>query len=186
MTVAVARGQAFTFEYAEQAEVLSAAGATVVGFDPLTDPALPEGTDLLLIGGGFPEEHVPALADNRRLLDAVRDFGGVVYAECAGLLYLARTLDGVPMAGRLPTDAAMTPRLSLGYRDAVGSGGPLAGGTSVTVIGTNFTGATAVKFGASNATGVTVNSATSITATSPAGLKEALAAFWFKVTHMLH
>jgi cobyrinic acid a,c-diamide synthase len=127
LTVAVARGQAFTFEYAEQAEILDAAGATVVGFDPLNDPALPDGTDLLLIGGGFPEEHVPALADNRPLLDAVRDFPGVVYAECAGLLYLARTLDGVPMAGRLPTDAAMTPRLSLGYRDAVGADGPLAG-----------------------------------------------------------
>jgi hypothetical protein len=46
--------------------------------------------------------------------------------------------------------------------------GPLAGGTSVTVTGTNFTGATAVKFGATSATGFKVNSATSITATSPA------------------
>ena len=44
-----------------------------------------------------------------------------------------------------------------------------AGGASVTIAGTNFTGATAVKFGATNATGFTVNSATSITATSPAG-----------------
>ena len=47
--------------------------------------------------------------------------------------------------------------------------GPAAGGTSVTITGTNFTGATAVKFGATAATTFTVNSATSITATSPAG-----------------
>lgn len=122
ITVAVARGEAFSFEYAEHEELLVAAGATVVAFDPRADPALPEDTDVLVIGGGFPEEHVPALAGNTAMLQAVRDFRGVVYAECAGLLYLARTLDGVPMSGRLPTDAAMTPRLTLGYREAVGRG----------------------------------------------------------------
>jgi len=47
--------------------------------------------------------------------------------------------------------------------------GGTAGGTSVTITGTNFTGATAVKFGSVTASGITVNSATSITATSPAG-----------------
>jgi hypothetical protein len=47
--------------------------------------------------------------------------------------------------------------------------GPTAGGTAVTISGTNFTGATSVKFGATNATSFTVNSATSITATAPAG-----------------
>ena len=127
LTVAVARGAAFSFEYAEHAELLEAAGASVVGFDPLADRALPTGASVLLIGGGFPEEHVPALADNQAMLDAVRDFPGVIYAECAGLLYLARTLDGVPMSGRLPTDGAMTPRLSLGYREAVGAEGLLPG-----------------------------------------------------------
>ena len=49
------------------------------------------------------------------------------------------------------------------------SAGPTAGGTSVTITGTNFTGATVVKFGATNATAFTVNSATSITAAAPAG-----------------
>jgi len=47
--------------------------------------------------------------------------------------------------------------------------GPTAGGTSVAITGTGFTGATAVKFGTTSATGFTVNSATSITATAPAG-----------------
>ncbi len=47
--------------------------------------------------------------------------------------------------------------------------GPAAGGTTVTIAGTAFTGATGVKFGATAAGSFTVNSATQITATSPAG-----------------
>ena len=49
------------------------------------------------------------------------------------------------------------------------SSGPAAGGTSVNITGTNLTGATAVKFGSSNAASFTVNSAASVTAVSPAG-----------------
>ena len=47
--------------------------------------------------------------------------------------------------------------------------GPTAGGTSVVITGTNLSGATAVTFGGTAATGFTVNSATQITATAPAG-----------------
>ena len=47
--------------------------------------------------------------------------------------------------------------------------GPAAGGTSVTITGSAFTGATAVRFGSTEASGFTVNSATSITAPAPAG-----------------
>jgi hypothetical protein len=49
--------------------------------------------------------------------------------------------------------------------------GPATGGTPVTITGTNFTGATAVKFGAAGASNLKVNSATSLTADSPAGTK---------------
>ncbi len=45
--------------------------------------------------------------------------GAPVVAECAGLLYLSRTLDGEPMCGVLPADARMSQRLTLGYREAV-------------------------------------------------------------------
>lgn len=119
--VAVAGGRAFTFRYAETSELLEAAGCRVVTFDPATDPALPEGTRGLYLGGGFPEIHAAALSDNTPLRaeirDAVRD-GLPTVAECAGLLYLCRTLDGAPMAGALEADAEMTDQLTLRYPEA--------------------------------------------------------------------
>ncbi|MEF2525912.1 MULTISPECIES: cobyrinate a,c-diamide synthase [Streptomyces] len=128
--VAVAGGAAFTFSYAEHAELLAAAGAEVVPFDPLADEALPEGTSALVVGGGFPEVYAPELAANEPLRKAVAGFaaaGGPVAAECAGLLYLARSLDGRPMCGVLDADAVMSRRLTLGYREAVAvSDSPLA------------------------------------------------------------
>ncbi|MGW7111300.1 cobyrinate a,c-diamide synthase [Streptomyces xanthophaeus] len=120
--VAVAGGAAFTFSYAEHVELLTAAGAEVVTFDPLRDEALPAGTRGLVIGGGFPEVYAPELSATEKLRAAVAAFaaaGGPVAAECAGLLYLARSLDGKPMCGVLDADARMSERLTLGYREAV-------------------------------------------------------------------
>ncbi|MEV8536968.1 cobyrinate a,c-diamide synthase [Streptomyces sp. NPDC051211] len=120
--IAVAGGAAFTFSYAEHTELLRAAGAEVVPFDPLHDEALPEGTTGLVIGGGFPEVYAPELAANEPLRKAVAELaaaGAPIAAECAGLLYLARSLDGKPMCGVLDADARMSERLTLGYREAV-------------------------------------------------------------------
>ncbi|MFE8009487.1 cobyrinate a,c-diamide synthase [Streptomyces sp. NPDC057418] len=120
--VAVAGGAAFTFAYAEHAELLTAAGADVVVFDPLRDEKLPAGTAGLVIGGGFPEVYAPELSANEPLRRAVTELarsGAPVAAECAGLLYLARELDGRPMCGVLDASARMSQRLTLGYRQAV-------------------------------------------------------------------
>ncbi|MGX1502870.1 UNVERIFIED_CONTAM: cobyrinic acid a,c-diamide synthase [Streptomyces graminofaciens] len=128
--VAVAGGAAFTFSYAEHVELLRAAGAEVVAFDPLRDEQLPEGTRGIVIGGGFPEVYAPELSANEPLRKAVSELarsGAPVAAECAGLLYLARSLDGKPMCGVLDADARMSGRLTLGYREAVAvSDSPLA------------------------------------------------------------
>ncbi|TXS09894.1 cobyrinic acid a,c-diamide synthase, partial [Streptomyces sp. ms191] len=90
----------------------------------------PEGTSGLVIGGGFPEMYGPELSANEPLRKAVAELarsGAPVAAECAGLLYLARSLDGTPMCGVLDADARMSERLTLGYRDAVAvSDSPLA------------------------------------------------------------
>jgi cobyrinic acid a,c-diamide synthase len=119
--VAVAGGAAFTFGYAEQAELLEAAGSRVVSFDPLHDETLPEGTSGLILGGGFPELHAAELSANERLrgqVAALARRGAPLAAECAGLLYLGRTLDGRPMCGVLDSRATMTEKLTLGYRTA--------------------------------------------------------------------
>jgi alpha-tubulin suppressor-like RCC1 family protein len=60
----------------------------------------------------------------------------------------------------VPTVASVSPAV-----------GPLTGNTTVTITGTDFTGASAVKFGSSNAQSFTVESPTTITAVSPAGVK---------------
>lgn len=120
--IAVAGGAAFTFGYAETSELLVAAGADVVRFDPIHDESLPPGVCGLIFGGGFPEVHASNLAANTSLRQAIRAFadeGGAISAECAGLLYLGRELDGAPMCGVLPLTARMAPGLTLGYRSAV-------------------------------------------------------------------
>ena len=120
--IAVAGGAAFTFGYAEHPELLAAAGARVVTFDPLHDEKLPDDVHGLVIGGGFPEEHAADLSANARLraqVAALAASGAPVIAECAGLLYLSRSLDGHPMCGVLEVDTEMTSGLTLGYRDAV-------------------------------------------------------------------
>ncbi len=119
--VAVAGGPAFSFSYPDNVERLAETGVEVVPFDPLTDPALPRDIGGLVVGGGFPEVFGAALADNVPLLaDVARRVGAGLptWAECGGLLWLARTLDGHPMAGVIAADGRMTDRLSLGYRTA--------------------------------------------------------------------
>ena len=120
--VALAGGAAFSFSYAEHAELLTAAGAEVVTFDPLRDEELPEGTSGVVIGGGFPEVYASELSANEGLRKQIAELaasGAPVAAECAGLLYLCRELDGMPMCGVLDASARMSERLTLGYRDAV-------------------------------------------------------------------
>ncbi len=120
--IAVAGGAAFSFGYAETAELLTAAGGQVAVFDPLHDEALPAGTSALVVGGGFPEVYAEGLSANAPLRDAVRalaDTGAPIAAECAGLLWLTRSLDGKEMCGVLDAESRMTASLSLGYRSAV-------------------------------------------------------------------
>jgi cobyrinic acid a,c-diamide synthase len=119
--VAVATGPSFSFLYRENLELLEASGAEVVAFDPTSDETLPAGADALYLGGGFPETYAEDLSANVGMRAGVRGFaesGRPVVAECGGLLYLVRELDGHPMCGVLDATAGMTGRLTLGYREA--------------------------------------------------------------------
>lgn len=116
--IAIARGPAFSFHYQENLELLAAAGAELLEFDPLRDPALPADATAIILAGGFPEVYGAELAANAPLRAAVRAFDGPILAECGGLLFLCRELDGHQMCGVLPARATTTQRLTLGYREA--------------------------------------------------------------------
>lgn len=114
MTVGVFRDSAFQFYYPENLAALAERGARIVEISPLRDDVLPD-VDLLYIGGGFPETHAEALADNtgfRTSLCEGAEAGLPVYAECGGLMYLGESLAiggrTYPMAGALPVAFAMT------------------------------------------------------------------------------
>lgn len=124
--VGVAFDDAFCFYYAENLELLEAAGADVVTFSPLEDRALPRDLDALYLGGGVSEAYVPRLSGNRAFIDSyrrARAAGIPTYAECGGVLYSARSLrtsDGSvhAMAGAIPVDIALEAgSLHSGYRE---------------------------------------------------------------------
>jgi cobyrinic acid a,c-diamide synthase len=138
--IAVAGGAAFSFSTTEHLELLAAAGAEVVTVDPLHDAGLPDHTDGLLLGGGFPEVHAPALADNRPLVAAVRALaaaGRPVVAECGGLLYLCREVDGTAMVGVLDA-VGRSGELTIGYRTGVLASDTVLGPAGTRVQGQEF------------------------------------------------
>jgi len=113
VAIAVARDSAFGFYYAADLDALRAAGAEVLFFDTMKDTALPP-ADGLFIGGGFPETHLAALHANGALRDAIRraiEAGLPAYAECGGLMYLARRIvwkgDSAAMVGVIPADVVV-------------------------------------------------------------------------------
>jgi cobyrinic acid a,c-diamide synthase len=121
VTVALAAGKAFTFGYPEHGELLQAAGAEVIEFDPMAE-GLPADTAALVIPGGFPEQHAADLSANtlvRQQISQLATLGAPIHAECAGLAYLVDDLDGRPMCGVLAGSARFTERLTLGYRQAI-------------------------------------------------------------------
>jgi cobyrinic acid a,c-diamide synthase len=123
--IAIAGGPAFSFRYEENLELLSAAGAELVEFDPLEDEQLPPSTAALLLTGGFPEVYGEQLSDNAALraeIAALARAGRPVLAECGGLLYLCASLDGHPMCDVIEAHATMTGRVTLGYREATATG----------------------------------------------------------------
>ena len=111
--IGIARDRAFGFYYADDLDALEAAGATLVPFDTLADAHLPE-VDALYIGGGFPEACAVELEANTTLRGEIRqaiEKGMPAYAECGGLMYLARGIacEGrtYEMVGAIPGDVVM-------------------------------------------------------------------------------
>jgi len=114
--IAIARDAAFGFYYPDDLEAFARAGAELIPFDTLNDAHLPE-ADGLFIGGGFPETHLKALAANQSLQTDIRQAlaaGMPTYAECGGLMYLARSIEWRgehgDMVGIVPADVIVGKR----------------------------------------------------------------------------
>ena len=120
--IGIPRDAAFAFYYPGDLEALRAAGAELVTIDTLKDAKLPE-VDALFIGGGFPEVFMEQLEANASLRHDIRQAieGGLpAYAECGGLMYLARSISWrgkrCEMAGVIPGDVVMHDRpMGRGY-----------------------------------------------------------------------
>jgi cobyrinic acid a,c-diamide synthase len=121
--IGLAFDKAFHFYYEDNLRRLQSAGAELIRFSPMHDNHLPS-VDGVYIGGGHPEVHASELTANESMRRDIQEFaliGGVIYAECGGLMYLSsalRTLDGTsyPMCGVMPGETTMCERLqALGY-----------------------------------------------------------------------
>jgi cobyrinic acid a,c-diamide synthase len=144
--IGVARDAAFQFYYAENLDLLEAAGATLVPWSPLGDRDVPD-VDGLYLGGGYPELHAATLSDNagvRRQLGEFAAAGKPVYAECGGLMFLARALEDAagaarPMVGVLPATVSMRPpRMTLAYTEVVFTADTPLGKAGTTARGHEF------------------------------------------------
>jgi cobyrinic acid a,c-diamide synthase len=112
--IAIVRDAAFNFYYPENIEALAAGGAELVFVSALEAAELPPNLDAIYIGGGFPEVHAAGLAANRAFLNALAGAanGGLpIYAECGGLMLLARSIEWKgtrhPMSAVLPMDVTV-------------------------------------------------------------------------------
>jgi cobyrinic acid a,c-diamide synthase len=133
--IAVARDAAFTFTYFQNLQALAEVGE-VTCFSPLTDAALPPGTDLLYLPGGYPELFAETLSQNTAMRASIAAYcadSGATYAECGGLMYLGQHIitaqgQAFEMVGALPCTTSMAEaKLTLGYRAVEWNGLSLKG-----------------------------------------------------------
>lgn len=120
MRIGVANDEAFSFIYPANINALSRRGAEIRFFSPLSDAAIPSGCGMIYLPGGYPELYADRLSRNLSMRRSVADYcnsGGRVLAECGGMIYLTRDIDGIEMCGVIDASATMDgARLRLGYR----------------------------------------------------------------------
>ncbi len=123
--IAVARDRAFSFYYQDNLDLLKAWGAELIDFSPIRDTRLPENSNGIYLGGGFPEMYAAELANNdsmKKDISNAVESGMPVLAECGGYMYLGKSINNFednryPMAGIFPIESQIkSHKLSLGYR----------------------------------------------------------------------
>jgi cobyrinic acid a,c-diamide synthase len=118
LKIGVALDKAFSFYYKDNVELLEELGE-IIYFSPINDKALPKNLDFLYIGGGYPEVFKNELEDNYSMRNSIKealDDGLRCYAECGGLMYLTKLIDGAQMVGFFDGESVMTNKLQrFGY-----------------------------------------------------------------------
>jgi cobyrinic acid a,c-diamide synthase len=144
--IGVAQDQAFCFYYTDNLDLLESSGAEIVPFSPVNDHVLLD-VEMLYLGGGYPELHGAALAKNIAMRTGIKRFadqGGVIYAECGGLMYLTESICDLEgrshdMVGVFPAETVIRkPGLTLGYRTVECSRGCIIGDVGATARGHEF------------------------------------------------
>jgi len=103
--IAVAKDKAFCFYYDDSLALLERMGARLVEFSPLDDVSLPENTDGIYIGGGYPELYIQQLSRNVSMRKSIRNAledGMPCIAECGGFMYISEKIADAEMVGYLP------------------------------------------------------------------------------------
>lgn len=122
--IAVAKDSAFCFIYADNISLLRKLGCEIAYFSPLYDKAVPENADGLILCGGYPELYAEKLAENKAMLENIREMirsGIPTIAECGGFMYLHETLEDSggsehKLVGIIDGKAYKTPKLTrFGY-----------------------------------------------------------------------
>lgn len=116
---AIACDEAFNFVYPANIVRLREEGYKIVRFSPIHEETLPE-VDFVYLPGGYPELFGEELARNVSMKNSIKEYvecGGILWAECGGMIYLSQEIDGIPMCGVLPIKCTMRDaKLTLGYR----------------------------------------------------------------------
>lgn len=126
-TLYMARDEAFNFIYAETIQLLSK-DYRIKYFSPLRNECVGEDADAIYLPGGYPELFLDSLGRSFRTMRSLQTSKARIVAECGGMMYLSRAIDGVHMVGLLPWSATMEgAHLHLGYRSLNWKGTELRG-----------------------------------------------------------
>lgn len=94
--IAIAGDDAFCFLYEENIDLLKENGADIVFFSPLKDSSVPENADAIILPGGYPEEHLKELSENKSMMCSIKEAyakGMPIVAECGGFMYLHKSIE---------------------------------------------------------------------------------------------
>lgn len=118
LNIGIAKDKAFSFYYKDNIELLKSIG-NITYFSPINDEKLPSNLDFLYLGGGYPEVFKEELEKNKSMRKSIKkslDSGLKCYAECGGLMYLTKEIDGYDMVGFFNGKSEMTKSLKrFGY-----------------------------------------------------------------------